>query len=155
MIRSKPMPLNRQTLPLALSFAVVLSAVGATRAPAQESTPRRISTADGVYTLAQATQGKDVFALSCQACHSPTVHAGAPFRNVWFGRTLGELFGYLRREMPKTDPGTMTNEDYALVTAYLLRINGMPTGQTPLAADSAALHRIILDSVPTTTEERP
>lgn len=135
--------------------ALVLSPTRASAQAQPDSVQHRVSTADGVYTLAQARQGKDVFALSCQACHSPTVHAGAPFRNAWFGRTLGELFGYLRREMPKTDPGTMTNEDYALVTAYLLRINGMPTGRTPLAADSAALHRIILDSVPTSTEERP
>lgn len=119
-----------------------------------------LSTADGVYTLDQARRGKDVFALACQSCHSPTLHAGAPFRNKWFGRPLSELFGYLRREMPKTEPGMLTNEDYALVTAYLLRINGMPTGRTPLAADSAALQHITLDSVPkrenrTPTEERP
>lgn len=106
------------------------------------------STASGVYTLEQATKGKDVFASACQSCHSPTVHAGPPFRNNWFGRPLGDLFGYLRREMPKADPGTMSDEEYTLVVAYLLRINGMPTGSTPLAADSVSLHRIRLDSVP-------
>lgn len=122
--------------------------------------PQPLSTADGVYTLDQARRGKDVFALACQSCHSPTLHSGAPFRNKWFGRPLSELFGYLRREMPKSEPGMLTDEDYALVTAYLLRINGMPTGRTPLAADSAALQHITLDSVPkredrTPTEERP
>lgn len=174
------MTLHRRTTLASFILLAALTGAAASRAGAQEPVPPRdttrstpatpaapgepataepqvISTADGVYTLDQARRGKDVFALACQACHSPTVHAGAPFRNAWFGRTLGELFGYLRREMPKTDPGTMTNEDYALVTAYLLRINKMPTGRVPLAADSAALHHIILDSVPkrTPTEERP
>ncbi len=105
------------------------------------------SSADGVYTLVQANAGKDVFATFCQSCHTPTVHAGPQFRSVWFGRTLGELFGYLRREMPKSDPGSMSDEEYALVVAYLLRINGMKPGSSTLAADSTALHRIRLDSV--------
>lgn len=101
---------------------------------------------DGVYTAAQATKGSDVFATFCRSCHSPTVHAGPPFRNKWYGRTLGELFGYMRREMPKNEPGSMSDEEYALALAYLLRINGMPAGNRPLAADSAALQRIRLDS---------
>lgn len=154
-------------------FAVLITLTAAP-ALAQEPTPRDsastnratvhgpqpLSTADGVYTLDQARRGKDVFALACQSCHSPTLHSGAPFRNKWFGRPLADLFGYLRREMPKSEPGMLTDDDYALVTAYLLRINGMPTGRTPLAADSAALQHITLDSVPkretsTPTEERP
>lgn len=106
------------------------------------------SSADGVYQLDQANRGRDLFAGYCQSCHTPAVHAGPPFRKNWFGRSAGELFGYLRREMPKSDPGTMSDEDYSLVLAYILRINGMPTGDVPLATDSISLHRIRLDSVP-------
>lgn len=116
-------------------------------ARAQETTR---STADGVYTRQQADAGRDLFAYACQSCHAPTQHSGAPFQSKWFGRTLGDLFGYLRREMPQTDPGTMSDEEYAALTAYTMRINGMPAGRVPLAADSAALHRIRIDSVPTT-----
>jgi mono/diheme cytochrome c family protein len=126
---------------LALAVAVTASFVVAQEPPARSS-------ADGVYTSDQATRGKDVFASACQSCHTPTVHSGPPFRAKWFGHTLGELFGYLRREMPKTDPGTMSDDEYALVIAYLLRINGMKPGDTPLAADSVSLHRIRLDSMP-------
>ena len=106
------------------------------------------TTMDGVYTLAQATRGRDVFASSCQSCHTPTQHSGPPFRNKWFGRPLGELYEYIRREMPQNEPGSMSDEDYVQALAYLLRMNGMPTGSTPLVADSAALARIRLDSVP-------
>lgn len=103
---------------------------------------------DGVYTSEQALRGKDVFAAQCQSCHTPTFHTGPVFRARWFGRSLGELFGYMRREMPRNDPGSMSDEDYSLALAYLLRVNGMPTGAEPLAADSAELHRIRLDSIP-------
>jgi len=106
------------------------------------------STADGVYTIAQANLGRDIFAGACQSCHTPTVHAGPPFRGKWFGRTLGDLFGYLRREMPQTDPGSLSDEEYSLVIAYLLRINRMPAGDSALAGDSTSLHRIRLDSLP-------
>ncbi len=105
------------------------------------------TTMDGVYTTAQATKGADVFATFCRSCHTPTVHTGAPFRAKWFGRPLDELFGYLRREMPKNEPGSMSDDEYALALAYLLRMNGMPAGAESLAADSVALHRIRLDSV--------
>jgi mono/diheme cytochrome c family protein len=116
----------------------------AARTPAVTDSTR--TTMDGVYTAAQAAKGSDVFAAYCRSCHSPTVHAGPPFRNKWYGRTLGELFGYMRREMPKNEPGSMSDDEYALALAYLLRINGMPTGSRPLVADSAALGRIRLDS---------
>ena len=107
-----------------------------------------ITTMDGVYTLAQATRGSNVFAAYCKSCHTPTFHSGPPFRAKWYGRPLAELFVYVRREMPKNAPGSMSDTDYTLAIAYLLRINGMPTGTRPLAADTAELRRIRLDSVP-------
>jgi hypothetical protein len=61
---------------------------------------------------------------------------------------LGELFGFLRREMPKANPGALSDQEYTLVIAYMLRLNAMPTGSKPLVADSAALHAIrITDTV--------
>lgn len=113
------------------------------------------STADGVYTAAQATEGRDLWAASCQSCHGP--HQGPPFKNKWMGRDLAQLFIYTRNEMPKSDPGSLSDEEYAIAIAYLLRVNGMPAGATALPADSAALARIRFDSVrtvPTSTGPR-
>ena len=112
------------------------------------------STMDGVYTAAQAVAGSDVFAAYCRSCHTPTVHSGAPFRGKWFGRPVAVLYGYIRREMPKNEPGSMSDEDYAAALAYLLKVNGMPAGDMSLPADSAALHRIRLDSVRTAPAPR-
>ena len=136
----------------ASAILLVLTAIGAPDlARAQDAASASsdvISTADGVYTAEQADRGKDVFASACQSCHTPTVHAGPPFRNRWFGRSLGELFTYLRENMPQSDPGTMSDEEYVLVTAYLLRINGMKPGDAPLAPELKSLERIRLDSMP-------
>src|SRR5687767_2656986 len=81
--------------------------------------PAMRSTQDGVYTAAQATEGREIFAMSCQSCHTPTFHSGPQFRNKWFGRSLGELFEYLQNEMPKSAPGTLSEEEYLASVAYL------------------------------------
>jgi mono/diheme cytochrome c family protein len=132
---------------LALVAAAFVSAPSASsQGPAGSSSQR--TTLEGVYTLAQANAGRDLFAGSCKECHSANVYAGQPLRARWNGRTLGELFGFLRREMPKSNAGSLSDQDYALVIAYMLRLNAMPTGPKPLVADSAALHTIrIVDTL--------
>jgi mono/diheme cytochrome c family protein len=128
--------------------ATAASAASMAVAGEQTTDPAR-TTMDGVYTAAQAASGSDVFAAQCKTCHTATFHTGPTFRSKWYGRTLGELFGFLRREMPRNEPGSMSDADYAKVLAYLLRINGMPTGARPLPSDSTALHQIRLDSTRT------
>jgi hypothetical protein len=66
----------------------------------------------------------------------------------WDGRTVGDLIEYLRDNMPQGEPGSLTREEYLWVTAYLLRLNGMPPGREALRADPALLHRIRLDLKP-------
>jgi hypothetical protein len=48
--------------------------------------------------------------------------------------------------MPKTEPGSLSKEEYASIVAYLLKLNGMPAGKQPLPADTAALGKIRIDS---------
>jgi mono/diheme cytochrome c family protein len=118
---------------------------------ATSRTPRAVderSTADGVYTRGQADAGRDVWALACQSCHAPTQHSGPTFKANWYGRSLGELMRYLRNEMPQNEPGTLSDDEYLTLIAYLMRVNRMPPGQAPLAADSLLLHRIRIDSLP-------
>jgi mono/diheme cytochrome c family protein len=110
-------------------------------------TDTTITTMQGVYTLSQATRGRNVFATYCVSCHTPSTHTGPAFRSKWYGRSLRELFVYIKREMPKNAPGSMSDDEYALALAYVLRLNGMPTGSAPLTSDPSALQRIRLDSV--------
>jgi mono/diheme cytochrome c family protein len=134
-------------LRLILPLAVVAGLVAA------QSAPR--STADGVYTAAQANAGRELWASACNNCHTP--HNGIPFKNKWMGRDLAALFVYTRDEMPKADPGSLTEDEVTQAIAYLMRMNGMPAGERPLPSDSAGLSRIRFDSVrsvPTSTGPR-
>ena len=38
--------------------------------------------------------------------------------------------------MPPSQPGSLSEEQYADVTAYILSLNGMQPGDTPLSMDS-------------------
>lgn len=107
------------------------------------SAPAR-TTAEGVFSAAQAQQGSDLYASLCQSCHTAVSHTGAPFRNKWVGRPLADLFDYIRYEMPKSEPGSLSDEEYTIVLAYLLRMNGMPAGRQPLSSDPAVLRAIAI-----------
>lgn len=116
-----------------------------------QPTARQRSTVDGVFTAAQATRGADVYNMLCQSCHSAESHTGAPFRNNWVGKPLAELFGYISSEMPKTEPGSLSPEEYTLVLAYILKMNGMPAGRRALSAAASQLDSIRIELPKSTT----
>jgi mono/diheme cytochrome c family protein len=127
---------------LAASVLLLGSLSGASRAPAQAA-PK--TTADGVYTAAQAKSGGDLYTMLCQSCHAAITHTGTPFRAKWVGRTLADLYTYIREEMPKTEPGSLSEEEYTLVLAYILRMNGMPAGRRALDPADGSMTRIRID----------
>lgn len=124
--------------------ALALVPIGASRVLSAQPAAR-VTTADGVFTAAQAKSGGDLYTMLCQSCHAAITHTGTPFRSKWVGRTLGELYTYIREEMPKTEPGSLSEEEYTLVLAYILRMNGMPAGRRALTASDASMSRIRID----------
>lgn len=125
-------------------LALTLVALGAS-ATLSAQPAAKLTTADGVFTAAQAKSGGDLYTMLCQSCHAAITHTGTPFRSKWVGRTLGELYTYIREEMPKTEPGSLSEEEYTLVLAYILRMNGMPAGRRALTASDASMSRIRID----------
>lgn len=107
------------------------------------------STTSGVYTPDQAVKGREVFNSNCLGCHTVASHTGTSFQLKWFGRPLADLYGYLSNLMPKSAPGTLTEDEYVWVTAYILRLNGMPPGKTELNAEPAWLKSVRVDSLRT------
>lgn len=126
---------------------ILLALAGRIGTPAAPAASDR-TTADGVYTAAQATAGEAVFVEVCQTCHLPGWDRTVGFYGKWHGKPLSLLMTYVRREMPQTDPGSLTPEEYAQVTAYLLRLTRMPAGAEMLDSDPAALSEIRIDTIP-------
>jgi cytochrome c len=105
-------------------------------------------------------QGEALYARQCAACHGPHGEGAAANPRLIgrdpaaegfnFGRdpnlqkTIGNywpyattIFDYVRRAMPQTAPGSLTNDEVYAITAYLLAANDIIPATASL--DSASL----------------
>lgn len=92
----------------------------------------------GVYTAAQAEEGKAEFEATCAACHSKDLSgaegpplAGPFFLQNWKTQTTRDLLQYMEG-MPPGGPALKT-EQYLKILAYVLQQNGAPAGDQPIA----------------------
>ena len=114
--------------------------------------PLGVST--GVFTEEQADQGAEAFAHHCAGCHGAALEGGFgprlvpldPF--VYDGEPLSKPFAFMRTEMPFDAPGSLEDDAYLVILAFILRENGYPSGDEPLSADDDALARFMLDDPP-------
>lgn len=124
----------------------------------QAGAPLRLSSAGGpesmtasyaslpaaTYTADQATRGKQVYDATCARCHPPGMLDGATFATAWKNRRVYDLYSLVTNTMPQDKPGTLTDEQYLDVIAYLLQRNNSATGAA-LVADTAVLKHVKVD----------
>jgi hypothetical protein len=96
---------------------------------------------DGIYTTAQASYGEEIYNAVCFNCHTldQWQDPGVLTRH---GNTLGGLFGFVSDQMPQSEPGSLYPEDYAGIVAYMLSLNGVPSGNQALPTTYQAMDRI-------------
>jgi mono/diheme cytochrome c family protein len=100
----------------------------------------------GVYTFEQAERGVALYKSKCASCHAPNRFTDDElFLTPYAGKPMWEMFEVISDSMPEDDPGSMKPEEYADVIAYLLRLNGFPTGQTALPTSKDALTLILFE----------
>jgi S-disulfanyl-L-cysteine oxidoreductase SoxD len=98
------------------------------------------SVLDAVYTAEQAARGEAAYGAHCIECHEgleadgPEL-AGKAFVDRWREDRLESLFTFIRTTMPGNTPGSLTDDEYADILAYLLRVNGLPAGARELRPD--------------------
>jgi mono/diheme cytochrome c family protein len=116
-----------------------------------------ITTAQGVYSAAQAAHGKEVYLAHCAtACHQPGLTgsgpapdlAGPDFMARWEDLSLADLQRKIAGTMPLGKAGSLPAEDYLAVIAYLLAENGFPAADTGLKNDPAALGAVSISRQP-------
>ena len=117
---------------------------------------------DGVFTEVQAKRGQTVYPGACATCHGrrlngaaddPDMRSSPPlararFLRVWEGRSLATLFEYTRATMPESNPGSLTDDEFVDVIAYMLSVGGMPAGDDELRPDPRSLARIVIQQQP-------
>jgi mono/diheme cytochrome c family protein len=150
--RLKP---SRAGLDYAVLATLICWALSPTMSIAQEA-----SVWDGAYTPVQAASGKKLFTTHCVACHSDqpggsSSHGPAPsllgkdFSFRWVDTSLADLFDVIRQTMPQAAPNSLSSQEYADVTAYLLQINAFPAGTTVLdPSDREHLLQTYIDATP-------
>jgi alcohol dehydrogenase (cytochrome c) len=98
--------------------------------------------ATGPYTAAQATAGRAVYQASCEGCHgadlagqnNASALAGGLFMSSWGARTTADLVSFMEGAMPPSSPGSLGEQAYVNVVAYILDFNGARPGNEPLTA---------------------
>lgn len=123
-------------------LVVALLFASAPLAAQTNGTPPPDRSAAGAYTEVQALRGDTVYRAVCASCHTTSYHTDEQFRSNWFGRTVYDLFKTLKTTMPDDNPGGLTDDEYARVIAYILKLNGFAAGTDSLATDSTAMRRI-------------
>jgi alcohol dehydrogenase (cytochrome c) len=126
------MPLKTRTI----LAAGLMAACGLTIL-AQQSRPA------GPYTAEQASSGRIAYQTNCAACHAPDLSgregpqlAGSNFMAQWGPRTTGELIGFMRATMPPGVSGSLPDQTYINLAAFILDANRARPGDRPLTAES-------------------
>ena len=129
---------------LAVTVTIVMGAVAG--APGVVVAAAQPPSADGSFTINQAVSGWSVYGLQCSECHGQGLEgmeapplSGVDFLNSWAGQTTDELLAYLRDTMPPGQAGSLSDQSYVDLVAYLLESNGALPGERILTADAGLL----------------
>jgi len=98
-----------------------------------EQPPR--TSADGIFTAAQADRGAALFDQHCARCHSIQEFTGSAFNTLWAGTPASALYLRIANTMPMDQPGSLGTEQTTALLAHILDSNGMPSGNQPLSGD--------------------
>jgi mono/diheme cytochrome c family protein len=118
------------------------------------------ATANGVggsapvsFTADQVTRGSDIYADRCVQCHGDTLDngefGGAPlngsyFKKHWAGGSVAALVAFMKAKMPPDRPGSLTDQSYAELAAFLLDANDYPKGDKELPSDTPSQQKLSL-----------
>jgi S-disulfanyl-L-cysteine oxidoreductase SoxD len=134
-----------------LMAAALLVLLGTSITQAQQA--GKTSTASGVFTAEQAKSGERAFQAKCATCHGADLHSTEPeapdlteaaFKFGWQGKTIANRYETIRSSMPYGNAGSLDDQTYIDIVAYILAFNGIPSGNQKLEPDVAALAKIVI-----------
>jgi mono/diheme cytochrome c family protein len=105
------------------------------------------------FTADQATTGSDIYSERCVQCHGDKLDNGefggaalngSYFKKHWGGGSVAALVAYMKAKMPPDRPGSLTDQNYADLTAFLLDANDYPKGDKELPTDTASQQKLSL-----------
>ena len=115
--------------PAAVLLLLAVSALVCVSARADDPGPGS-TTADGVYTRAQAKAGDLLYEQHCLVCHDKKYFR--PVLERWEGQPLAVFYDVMSGSMPESNPGGLLDAEYLDILAYIFSRSRLPTGETPL-----------------------
>ena len=104
-----------------------------------------------LYTTAQANAGAGKYSDNCAQCHGAKLEGqagpalrGPLFASVKTGFSVGDILTFMVVNMPATQPGSLSHDDYTDIMAFVLAQNGYPAGPTALNFDTGQQSKIPL-----------
>jgi mono/diheme cytochrome c family protein len=96
---------------------------------------------DGIYTAAQAESGKEIYDRICAGCHNQRFYEQA--WPGWATRTVEQFWFYIVSDMPQDNPGSLYDDEYTDVAAYIFSLMGYPAGDEPMDPTGAHVDVLI------------
>jgi mono/diheme cytochrome c family protein len=104
------------------------------------------------FTAAQVNAGKTSYNANCAVCHGSTMTngtfgtplAGEYFKTNWSGRPLRAFYDRAVKTMPPAAPASLPRETYANIVAYILEVNGLKAGSSPLPPGGDAMDKMAI-----------
>lgn len=139
---------------LRLAAALVLAFTSVPAVASAQDAPK--SALDGIFTEEQVVRGETVYKDNCANCHAASLRGtfGAPgligvrFNNNWVGMTVGDYYTFIHDNMPAGLGGTLSEQEYIDVVAYILSKLKYPAGEEELLPDPDALAQIEIVEAP-------
>jgi cytochrome c len=116
------------------------------------------TTRDGVFTIAQARRGEEIYLRECTLCHRDnllgnSVDGGPPLRGLqfttrWQDIDVETLVSTVEALMPLEEPGSLSRQEYVDILGYVLWANQLPAGEDELPTGPDDLQKIIVTFEP-------
>ncbi len=141
---------------LAVSFSLCLLAFCLLSTLKQ---PVSLAQPNGLFTDAQAARGQALYDSKCGKCHGNQLDngtaaalIGGKFTAKWAGKSVDDLYYITKTQMPYGAAGTLKDQEYIDVVAFMLKANGYKSGAQELKADPAVLKKLTIEAQRTSKE---
>ncbi|MCA0002174.1 cytochrome c [Mesorhizobium sp. B292B1B] len=106
------------------------------------------------FSADQAGAGRTKFLSTCVLCHKADLSGGfgpplrgSVFTQKWFPGSVSALFSFIKTNMPRNAPGTLSNAEVSALIAFISSENGKTAGDVALPSDLMALAGIGFDQL--------